>query len=577
MSFLNLGILAHVDAGKTSLTERLLFDAGVIDRLGSVDAGSTTTDTLELERRRGITIRSAVATFPIGALTVNLIDTPGHPDFIAEVERALRVLDGAILVVSAVEGVQAQTRILLRTLRRMRIPSLVFVNKVDRLGADADRALRDIPDAIPMWADYTEALAERDEQALVSFVAGRPAPGGTLERLTADAKVMPAFRGSAITGEGVAELTRAIAALLPAATGDPDGPLDATVLKIEADRSALLRVHTGTIRLRDRIGADHVTSIDDGGRAAIPAGGIGRVRGLRSARVGDHLGGDERAVALFPPPTHESTIWPVDQRRRNDLHAALTVLADQDPLIGLRLDPDSGELAVTLYGEVQKEVIRDTLADDFGINVRFGPTITLMREKPAGSARVGVEIGQPGNPHLAGLHLLVEPGHGIEVRLEAPIEHVPQYVYHSGAAFREAVDGYVRNSLLRGRLRRWDVDDIRITITDCRYAAPDTTAADFRHVVPGLLERALTDTGTVLCEPVQQIEITCPADALPAVLGAAARYRLTPGDIRVTDGSALVHGVIPAERLGELEGALPGLTRGEASVETGALDWRPVS
>ena len=132
MAFLNLGILAHVDAGKTSLTERLLFSAGVISELGSVDAGSTQTDTGELERRRGITITSAVASFDIGDHTVNLIDTPGHPDFIAEVERALGVLDGAVLVVSAVEGVQAHTRLLMRTLRRLRIPTLVFVNKIDR-------------------------------------------------------------------------------------------------------------------------------------------------------------------------------------------------------------------------------------------------------------------------------------------------------------------------------------------------------------------------------------------------------------------------------------------------------------
>src|SRR5919206_3798334 len=142
MRTLNLGILAHVDAGKTTLTERLLYAAGVIDAMGSVDDGSTQTDTLALERRRGITIKSAVASFAIQDVAVNLIDTPGHPDFIAEVERVLSVLDGAVLVVSAVEGVQAQTRVLLRALRRQRIPTLIFVNKIDRAGADAERTLQ---------------------------------------------------------------------------------------------------------------------------------------------------------------------------------------------------------------------------------------------------------------------------------------------------------------------------------------------------------------------------------------------------------------------------------------------------
>src|ERR1044071_5566830 len=139
MTVLNLGIVAHVDAGKTSLTERLLFRAGVIDRIGRVDDGSTQTDTLDLERQRGITIKSAVASFAVGGVTVNLIDTPGHPDFIAEVERALRVLDGAVMVVSAVEGVQPQTRVLMRALARLRVPTLLFVNKIDRRGADPAR------------------------------------------------------------------------------------------------------------------------------------------------------------------------------------------------------------------------------------------------------------------------------------------------------------------------------------------------------------------------------------------------------------------------------------------------------
>ncbi|MYS53076.1 GTP-binding protein, partial [Streptomyces sp. SID6013] len=144
MRTLNIGILAHVDAGKTSLTERLLFDHGAVDRLGSVDAGDTVTDDGGIERRRGITIRSAVACFTVGDTRVNLIDTPGHSDFVAEVERALEVLDGAVLLLSAVEGVQARTRVLMRTLRRLRLPTLVFVNKIDRAGARTDNLLDDV-------------------------------------------------------------------------------------------------------------------------------------------------------------------------------------------------------------------------------------------------------------------------------------------------------------------------------------------------------------------------------------------------------------------------------------------------
>src|ERR687889_1571055 len=144
MSTLNICILAHVDAGKTTLTERLLFAAGAIDEIGSVDEGSTQTDSLALERQRGITIKSAVVSFVVDGVTINLIDTPGHPDFIAEVERSLGVLDGAVLVVSAVEGVQSQTRVLMRALQRLRIPTLIFINKIDRVGAAHERVLDSI-------------------------------------------------------------------------------------------------------------------------------------------------------------------------------------------------------------------------------------------------------------------------------------------------------------------------------------------------------------------------------------------------------------------------------------------------
>jgi ribosomal protection tetracycline resistance protein len=247
MSTLNLGIVAHVDAGKTTLTERLLFAAGVIDEIGSVDEGSTQTDSLALERQRGITIKSAVVSFVIDGVTINLIDTPGHPDFIAEVERVLSVLDGAVLVVSAVEGVQPQTRLLMRTLQRLRVPTLIFVNKIDRGGAQCERLLRSIaerltPAIIPMGsasglgtrspgfapygaadADFTSGLVDLladhdtaflaayvDDQATVSYRRLR----GELAAQTRKALVHPVFFGSAITGAGVDELISGITELL---------------------------------------------------------------------------------------------------------------------------------------------------------------------------------------------------------------------------------------------------------------------------------------------------------------------------------------------------------------------------
>jgi ribosomal protection tetracycline resistance protein len=187
VSTLNLGIVAHVDAGKTSLTERLLFAAGVIDGLGRVDDGNTQTDTMALERQRGITIKSAVMSFAVGDLTVNLIDTPGHPDFIAEVERTLAVLDGAVLVISAVEGVQAQTRVLMRALRRLALPTLIFVNKIDRAGAGDDRGLAEMRGKLT--TENVSMGAVRDpgtRRAVVSYGAGDAAFTARLADVLAD-------------------------------------------------------------------------------------------------------------------------------------------------------------------------------------------------------------------------------------------------------------------------------------------------------------------------------------------------------------------------------------------------------
>ena len=238
MRTLNLGILAHVDAGKTTLTERLLYTAGAIDHVGSVDAGTTQTDSLDLERERGITIRSAVASFLVDDLAVNLVDTPGHPDFIAEVERVLGVLDGAILVVSAVEGVQPQTPLLFRALQRLRVPTLIFVNKVDRAGADPDAVVETMrrrlsPGVIRMGslddgsfrARLTEVLAERDEAILRAWVGDEapldrlPACVSSSPRRSAADGSIPVYVGSAGRGIGIDALLAGIDKLLAGARG----------------------------------------------------------------------------------------------------------------------------------------------------------------------------------------------------------------------------------------------------------------------------------------------------------------------------------------------------------------------
>ena len=336
MKKLNLGVVAHVDAGKTSLTERLLYDTGVLEEIGSVDAGSTRTDSLALERERGITIRAAVASFAIGDVAVNLLDTPGHPDFIAEVERVLGVLDGAVLVLSAVEGVQPQTLVLMRALRRLRVPTLIFVNKIDRAGADGDRVLAGIAERLTgssvamgtvsgggrtagfrpfgagdpaFLARLLDLLSSADDALLADYVDNAPAISyprlrAVLTAQVAGGQVHPVFFGSAITGAGVAELLDAIATFLPSDVGDAGGPLSGTVFKIERGRAgekvAYTRLFSGALHVRDRLqlhgrrervtGIRVFTPAGVVARDSVAAGEIAQLVGLTAVRIGDAVG-----------------------------------------------------------------------------------------------------------------------------------------------------------------------------------------------------------------------------------------------------------------------------------------------
>ncbi|MCM2411933.1 translation factor GTPase family protein [Streptomyces sp. RKAG290] len=639
MHTLNLGILAHVDAGKTSLTERLLHTAGIIDEIGRVDDGNTRTDSLALERRRGITIKSAVVSFALDDVTVNLIDTPGHPDFIAEVERVLSVLDGAVLVISAVEGVQAQTRILMRTLQRLRIPTLVFVNKTDRAGARYEQVLRSIsekltPNAVamgpavtglgtrdascPPYADddrrltgrLTDLLTEHDDALLAACVEGGEsvAPTRLHEELAAQTKralVHPVYFGSAVTGAGITALTRGIRELLPAAGGDADGPVSGTVFKVErgpaGEKLAYVRMFSGTVRTRDRlpvargpvaVAEGKVTGIDVFAHGAdirsdsVGPGRIAKLRGPGDIRIGDAVGVPRKAAQEhhFAPPTLESVVVPTAPASRGELHFALAQLAEQDPLIDLRQDDIRKEVSVSLYGEVQKEVIQATLAEEFGIDVTFRGTTTICLERPSGTGAAFEIIDTDDNPFLATVGLRVDPapvGSGVDYRLEVELGSMPY-------SLMRAVEETVVETLEQG-LCGWRVTDCTVTMTHSGYwprqshshavfdKSMSSTAGDFRNLTPLVLMAALERAGTTVCEPMHRFRLELPTDALGPLLSVLARLRAVPGAPSLDGALCVLDGEIPAARVHELQQQLPGLTRGEGVLESAFASYRPVT
>jgi ribosomal protection tetracycline resistance protein len=600
---LNLGIVAHVDAGKTTLTERLLHAAGVIDEVGSVDKGTTQTDFLPLEQQRGITIRAAVVSFELDDLTVNLIDTPGHPDFIAEVERSLSVLDGAVLVVSGVEGVQPQTRVLMRALRRLRIPTLLFVNKLDRAGADFDRVVRDIaerltPEVVVPGNDV-EVLADHDDELLVAYVDGRVSAERArtaLRAQTRDALVYPVFGGSAIKGDGVDALGLALGELLPSGRGDADAPVSATVFKIErgaeGEKVAYVRMFAGTLRARDVVRGEKVTALavfDRGGavrRSEVSARQIAKVWGLRDIQVGDTIGEPPPRTPRreFAPPTLQSVVVPADDDDAHPLRIALAQLAEQDPLINVR-DEAGRELTVSLYGEVQKEVIEATLAQDFGIAAVFRETTPICVERPAATGDAVEVLHAETNRYNATIGLRVAPApddSGIEFRLDVATRDLPLYVYGARDAFGEQMERYVRDALREG-LAGWPVVDCVVTMTRCAYSVadgppslrgPTSTAADFRKLTPLVLAQALERAGTVVCEPVVRLTLEVPTRSVGVVLPALARLGAAV-DLPVPHGElTTVDALLPVTRADELQRQLPGLTGGEGVAETVFAGYR---
>ena len=596
---LNLGILAHVDAGKTTLTERLLYGAGVINTPGSVDKGTTQTDSLALEQRRGITIKSAVVSFPVDDVTVNLIDTPGHPDFIAEVERVLGVLDGCVLVLSAVEGVQPQTRVLMRALQRLEVPSLLFVNKIDRAGADPERVLDEIeqrltPAVVPMGS--ADGLGTR----AASFAAFGSADGDLIQRSRAG-ELNPVFFGSALTGAGTEDLRRGIAGLLPARAGDGDAPLSARVFKIErgpdGDRIAYTRLFAGTLGVRDRFDAGKVTALrvfadgDAVQRDAVHAGEIAKLWGLGEIQIGDWLGEPHRgAEHHFAPPTFEAVIQAVDPAEAQRLSVALGQLAEQDPLIDVRQDDTRAEISVSLYGEVQREVIESTLADDYGVAVAFHETTTICIERPSGTGEAVEILNTPTNPFHADLGLRVEPaapGSGVAVHVSGEIDRrdAPLYVFKTFDAFAGHMDEYVRLALEEG-LRGWQVTDCVVTVTKIGYSLADgppsrrgpmPTARDLKRLVPVVLVQALEEGGSTVCEPFFRIAAEVPTEAIGVVLGALGRLGGGAGVPSSRGELTVLEAELPASRVQELRRRLPGLTGGEGVLDAEFAGYEPAT
>ncbi len=404
------------------------------------------------------------------------------------------------------------------------------------------------------------------------------------------ALVHPVIFGSAKTGTGIDSLISGITTFLPLADYKSNGPVDGYVFKIERNKAgekiAYVRMYSGTIRVRERLeygvnkeGKVTTIQVFNGGLAEpsenILAGQIGKLWGLHDIQIGDVIGEHKASERVhFAPPTLETVIKPKRSAQNGALYSALTELAEQDPLINLRQDDIRQELYVSLYGEVQKEVIQGTLTNDYGIHVEFLETTTVYIERPKGAGDSVEIIDKESNPFLATVGLRVEPvpiGTGIEYQIEVELGAMP-------LAFHRAVEETVRKTLRQG-LYGWEVTDCKVILTHCGYWARQSsahggfdksmssTAADFRNLTPLVLMNALQQAGTAVFEPIHRFYLEIPEDTITQTLPVLSKVRAVPMKQNMQGSICVLEGEIPVGNVDKLQLQLLGLARGEGVFE----------
>ncbi|MGW1957237.1 elongation factor G [Streptomyces sp. NPDC001920] len=636
----NLGILAHVDAGKTTVTERILYATGTTHKRGEVHDGTTVTDFDPQERDRGITIFAAAVSCAWDGHRINLIDTPGHVDFADEVERSLRVLDGAVAVFDAVAGVEPQSESVWRQADRHGVPRIAFVNKLDRAGADLDTAVdsirerlhpaplvvqlpigaedafRGVVDLVRMralvWADgadtaveqpvpeelraqahrrrrlLEESVAELHPGALEEFCARSTVSPQTLATalrdLTGSGEGVVVLCGSAYRNRGIEPLLDAVVAYLPSPLdvpavrglgdgteeerpADPAAPFAALAFKVSAaqtGRLTFLRVYAGTMEKGDtvldagtgrserigrilRVQADRHAQVD---RAV--AGDIVAVVGLKSARPGATLCAPDAPLVLEPPGVADPVVSvAVEARRSTDtgrLASALARLAEEDPSLVVRTDAETGQTVLSGLGELHLEVAVEKIRRDAGLDVNVGrPRVSYRETVGRGvSGFVFRHVKQDGGAgQFAHVVLDVEPlaaGSGFEFRSAVVGGRVPQ-------EYVRAVEAGCRDALAEGPLGGHPVTGLRVTLTDGATHVKDSSDTAFRTAGRLGLREALRSCAMVLLEPVVEVTVTVPEDAVGTVLGdlSARRGRVTGSAVRA--GASIVTATVPLAEL----------------------------
>ncbi len=601
----NIGIFAHVDAGKTTLSEQLLMHSGAIRRAGSVDEGTAHTDNLPVEQRRGISVKATCVSLTWRDTSINLIDTPGHVDFSAEVERSLWALDAAVMVVCAVEGVQPHTETLFHALREQAIPTLFFLNKTDREGADVSRVLAQIhrlltPDAVLMADEdaVTEFVCAQDDALLEQYLSGESLPPELIRARLADmtrcAAAYPVYSGSALQDEGVLPLLDAMVDFLPPPAVHGDG-LCGVVFASTQDRvlgrGVWVRLYAGAIENRAPItlpaGIDPLTGeeklvqrkitqirrVDGTDAGSLTAGEIGVVYGLGDVKVGQILG-DEALLPRRVEPGHLRTplitvqVIPDKPENMQALRVACEALSAEDPLLQVRYAKALNELQLHVMGTIQLEIIQELLDTRFGMKVSFSKPAVIYRETIARAASGFVAYTMP-KPCWAIMRFEIEPaprGSGVTFRSIVPVRDIL-------ARYQHQVEQALPLALHQGRLG-WQVTDVNITLMEGNHHQFHTHPLDFIVATPWGIQDGLARGGSTLLEPILETRFLLPPDCVGRVMSDVALMR---GEVTATETDAdrvLMTALIPVATSMDYAATLASVTSGRGSMSVKLHGYR---
>lgn len=606
MKQLTLGILAHVDAGKTTLSEALLFTAGAIRKAGRVDKKDAFLDNYELERERGITIFSKQAVFSYEDLRITLLDTPGHVDFSTEMERTLQVLDAAVLLISAADGVQSHTRTLWKLLESYQVPVFLFVNKMDQPGADQEKILAGIQNQLSgNCVDFTplvgaaateskgaaletdmqeamEAVAICDEELLNSFLTDGRISQEQLREKIVERKVFPCLFGSALRLQGIEALLSAIAAYAPEKTY-PEA-FGARVFKVTRDsqgsRLTHMKITGGTLKAKmeltcaeDKTEKVNQIRIYSGERFEAVneavAGSVCAVTGLLGTMAGQGLGMEKNLESPFLTPVLSYCLLLPEGTDPMAVMPKLKELEEEDPALSFTWEEELKEIHVHVMGEVQMEILKVLIRERFGLEIAFGKGRIVYKETIADTVE-GVGHFEPLR-HYAEVHLLLEPGEpgsGLQFEADCSEDILARN-------WQRLILTHLEEKQHRGVLTGSAITDMKITLVSGRAHQKHTEGGDFRKATYRAVRQGLMEAMSVLLEPYYEFRLEIPEEmtgrAMTDMEKLFADFTLTER----AEGRCVLTGCAPVETMRDYQKEVYAYTRGQGSLTVRLKGYMP--